>query len=414
MVTPLPGKTSRPSGIEFLLSQTPASGGRAAAPADSFSSTLAQRVARNEPSAPERPMAPRQAEKRPETAQRNQEARSPREPSARQAAERSSGSRDSAGESARSGTAEAERTPTDGRIDAGGNAGAQDGATREAPEGPLTPAPDAAAANPAGAPIILAALDGEAGEAEQDLMSAGSSRGQSRAALAALLAQASGHAASGTGTAAHSDPRAQPAVVTPPAAAAQTAVQTNLATLAASSGAQAAHADLPPGSVLHAGTLVPAARGDQASLPQLTVPTPVGQRAWAEDVGNRLVWMSGRGESRAELVLTPPSLGKLGVSIQVNGDQTTAHFVAASAAARDALEQAMPRLRELLQQAGIQLGQTSVGTSGDQPAGGEAQGERPASSARLAAALGAGDDAPVQSVPINWTRTGSGMIDVFA
>ena len=111
-----------------------------------------------------------------------------------------------------------------------------------------------------------------------------------------------------------------------------------------------------------------AARAEAQPVQQLPVFTPAGNKAWAEDVGNRLIWMANRSESRAELVLTPPSLGKLGVSIQVSGDQTTAQFVAATPAAREALEQAMPRLRELMQQAGINLGQTDVSTSPEQQA----------------------------------------------
>lgn len=147
---------------------------------------------------------------------------------------------------------------------------------------------------------------------------------------------------------------------------------------------------------------------------QLPVSTPAGSRGWSAEVGNQVVWMLGRNESKAELVLTPPSLGKLGVSIQVNGEQTTAHFVAASQAAREALEQAMPRLREVLQQAGIQLGQTNVSTSGDQPA---QDGRDDSASSRS----GRGGDreepglGPVRASDASvWTRSGDGVIDTFA
>lgn len=148
---------------------------------------------------------------------------------------------------------------------------------------------------------------------------------------------------------------------------------------------------------------------------QLQLSTPAGSRGWSAEVGNQVVWMLGRNESKAELVLTPPSLGKLGVSIQVNGEQTTAHFVAASQAARDALEQAMPKLREVLQQAGIQLGQTNVSTSGEQRThdGQQGNGSSWANRGRQ------GDDdrglGPVRSSDASvWTRNGDGVIDTFA
>lgn len=153
----------------------------------------------------------------------------------------------------------------------------------------------------------------------------------------------------------------------------------------------------------------------QASqVPQLPVATTVGHRGWANEVGSQVAWMIGKNESKAELVLTPPSLGKLGVSIQVNGDQTTAHFVAASQATRDALEQAMPRLREVLQQAGINLGETNVSTSSDQRAH-DGQG---GSGQRSGRGSGGGDDASTVSAvgqgATTWVRSGAGAIDTFA
>lgn len=152
--------------------------------------------------------------------------------------------------------------------------------------------------------------------------------------------------------------------------------------------------------------------------PQLPVISPPSGRAWAAEVGNQVVWMLNRNESKAELVLTPSSLGKLGVSIQMNGEQTSAHFVAATQAAREALEHAMPRLREMLQQAGIQLGQANVSTSGEQHHAQEGQHE----GARRANGLhGEGDgnhgrqtSASGLAEPAPRPRIGNGVIDTFA
>ncbi|WP_332674688.1 flagellar hook-length control protein FliK [Aromatoleum sp.] len=164
---------------------------------------------------------------------------------------------------------------------------------------------------------------------------------------------------------------------------------------------------------LHAAGFAPAGRIEQPPLPQLPVSTPAGQPAWAEDVGGRLVWMVGRNESKAEIVLTPPTLGKLEVSIHVGGDQATAHFVAATSAARDALEQAMPRLREVMQQAGINLGQTNVSTSGEQQAQQHAPG-RHSSGRSASAGLGAIESAGAPSADSHWVRSGNGVVDTFA
>ena len=204
-------------------------------------------------------------------------------------------------------------------------------------------------------------------------------------------------------------PTAKPAVaITPEALAANTATPGENAN------------GSPPASQAHQGfAALVANRTETVRTPaqpvQLPVSTPAGSRGWSAEVGNQVVWMLGRNESKAELVLTPPSLGKLGVSIQVNGEQTTAHFVAASQAARDALEQAMPKLREVLQQAGIQLGQTNVSTSGEQRTHDGQQGN--GSSWTNRGKQGDEDSGlgPVRSSNASvWTRNGDGVIDTFA
>lgn len=106
----------------------------------------------------------------------------------------------------------------------------------------------------------------------------------------------------------------------------------------------------------------------QGALP-MHVNTPASQPGWADAVGNRVLWLVGRDESRAELILTPPTLGKLEISITVSGDTTTAQFVAATPAAREALEQAMPRLREMFEQAGVTLAESNVNTASQDQSG---------------------------------------------
>jgi flagellar hook-length control protein FliK len=97
------------------------------------------------------------------------------------------------------------------------------------------------------------------------------------------------------------------------------------------------------------------------ATPVLPVEQPVGASGWGQEVGNRVVWMANRMESRAELVLTPPQMGRVEVSLSISGDQASASFVSANPQVREALEAALPRLREILADAGIQLGQAQVG-----------------------------------------------------
>jgi flagellar hook-length control protein FliK len=93
----------------------------------------------------------------------------------------------------------------------------------------------------------------------------------------------------------------------------------------------------------------------------LQVASPVGSSQWSRELGNQVVWMTHRLENRAEMVLNPPQMGRIEVSLSVTGDQANAVFTSANPTVRDALEAAMPRLREILADAGIQLGQAQVG-----------------------------------------------------
>jgi flagellar hook-length control protein FliK len=119
--------------------------------------------------------------------------------------------------------------------------------------------------------------------------------------------------------------------------------------------------------------------------------TPVGNQHWETAVGNSLVIMSNSRQDRAELVLTPPQFGRIEVSISMKGDEATAVFVSANPAVRDALENALPRLREVLAEAGITLGQTQVGAESQGQSASERQNGDNATRRGIADATGNGE-----------------------
>jgi flagellar hook-length control protein FliK len=86
----------------------------------------------------------------------------------------------------------------------------------------------------------------------------------------------------------------------------------------------------------------------------------VGSNGWDQALGQRVVWMASGTEQSASLTLNPPELGPLQVVLNVSNNQANATFVAPHAEVRQALEAAMPKLREMLGEAGIQLDQASV------------------------------------------------------
>ncbi|MBK4739301.1 flagellar hook-length control protein FliK [Noviherbaspirillum pedocola] len=88
---------------------------------------------------------------------------------------------------------------------------------------------------------------------------------------------------------------------------------------------------------------------------------PVGSSAWDNALGQKVVWMASGGEQSASLTLNPPDLGPLQVVLAVNNNHATVNFTAAQPEVRQALEAALPRLKEMMSDAGIQLGQANVG-----------------------------------------------------
>jgi flagellar hook-length control protein FliK len=147
------------------------------------------------------------------------------------------------------------------------------------------------------------------------------------------------------------------------------------------------------------------------------VARPVGSSGWTEEIGNHVVWLANRSESRAELVLTPPQMGRVEVSLTVKGDQAVASFVSGNPVVREALEAALPRLREVLAEAGIQLGQANVNAeNARQWAQQDKHGDNSASDPARA---NPGDAAvsPVSSGSLSTSpglKGGRGLVDVFA
>lgn len=86
----------------------------------------------------------------------------------------------------------------------------------------------------------------------------------------------------------------------------------------------------------------------------------VQSEAWGKVLSSRVVWMAREGVQQAQLRLNPANLGPVEVKLHMNNDQVNVSFVAQHAATRDALEQALPRLRESLQENGMNLTDADV------------------------------------------------------
>ena len=114
-----------------------------------------------------------------------------------------------------------------------------------------------------------------------------------------------------------------------------------------------------------------------------------------QEVLARVRMIQGQGGTEARLNLHPAELGRLQIAITSDGDATRVAFVVDNAQAKEALEQAMPRLREFLQQAGLQLAEGSVSQQGQQGSAGFAQNEARSGDTPSGSSEGVDDDGVV-------------------
>ena len=144
----------------------------------------------------------------------------------------------------------------------------------------------------------------------------------------------------------------------------------------------------------------------------LQVDALVGAVGWGTELGQRVVWMVGEKQHVAELRVNPPDLGPLDIKLTIDDHQTTAVFTSPHSSVRDAIESALPRLREVLAESGIMLGNASV--TADSPHDGSAFSQPPAPTPAATRDKSARDAAMHLAPGASGTVRGRGLVDLFA
>lgn len=151
-----------------------------------------------------------------------------------------------------------------------------------------------------------------------------------------------------------------------------------------------------------------------------SIEVPVGHAEWGDKLVGKLTWLTANNMSSAEIHLTPPDMGPMEVRVQLNRDHQAAVTVhSANPVVRDQLELHSHRLRDMLNEQGIDLGRFEVADRGGQGSGqwssrgdGDEAGGGSGGSSGLA-----GDDAGTEgvvadggSVELAW----KGELDLYA
>ena len=93
----------------------------------------------------------------------------------------------------------------------------------------------------------------------------------------------------------------------------------------------------------------------------VTIATPVHSPYFAEETAQQVTWLTTHGIEQARIHVTPADLGPIEIRIAIEDGEALINFAVTHPESAAAIEDALPRLREMLAAGGITLGQTSVG-----------------------------------------------------
>ena len=120
----------------------------------------------------------------------------------------------------------------------------------------------------------------------------------------------------------------------------------------------------------------PAIGGETATGQKGWIEMPLGDRAWEEQMAHHALRMAGEGGSRATLHLNPSNLGALDVQVTTDGEGARIQFHSHHAVVREAVEAALPRLREMFHGSGLNLVEVEISSRhGGHPGGEAASGD---------------------------------------
>lgn len=148
-----------------------------------------------------------------------------------------------------------------------------------------------------------------------------------------------------------------------------------------------------------------------AAAAQFQLAPPLEHPGWNRALGQQLQWMVGQRLQEAEIKLNPPQLGPLEIKISMQHDQANVSFLSHHGQVREAVEQAIPRLREMLAEQGVGLGDVNV--SEQSLAEQEHRSEQSAPWGRRAGGTGDEGAGDTLSEPVP-RLIALGLLDVFA
>lgn len=150
-----------------------------------------------------------------------------------------------------------------------------------------------------------------------------------------------------------------------------------------------------------------------AAAKPLSVPiqSPLNNARFAPELSDRMLMMVSKRVQVAEIRIDPPDLGPVDVKVRYNKEQAHVTFTSHVATVRDAIEQSVPKLREMFEESGLGLGDVDVQDKSqrDQQTEREAAGGGHGSGTHTGEQDETAEDQRVRSVAI-----ARGLVDYYA
>lgn len=171
----------------------------------------------------------------------------------------------------------------------------------------------------------------------------------------------------------------------------------------------------PAVAVVGAATSNTAGMGATAAKPSVFIEQPLdltqsNKQQQATEMATHVRVLKNQGGGEAKINLHPAELGRMSISVSTDATDTKVSFVVETSQARQAVEAAMPRLKELLEQSGLSLADSDVTEQHKQSAD-EKRADRTHSSPSLESPdAGVGDSELTLSVELDPNR----LLDAYA
>jgi flagellar hook-length control protein FliK len=144
------------------------------------------------------------------------------------------------------------------------------------------------------------------------------------------------------------------------------------------------------------------------AVDQNEIKAKLGTKIWNAEVWQKVVWMVGAEQQSATLTLNPPDLGPVQVVIQVHNDQADTTFISQNPEVRQALQDGLSVLRDMMASNGLQLGEANIHSHE------QSQQQHPKHTQQGQGNRGAMPDVMAAPAGALQTYVSNGLVDTFA